>query len=132
MDAINDLPGSTINEKLRARLIGGETAGEPSQLGEALELLRSLPDAEDMEQIIDSTMRRIIDERAASRATGANGFDPASIPGVNVGARNLPPPRRESGRDRVEREERERVARVEALDSVHDPSIDRSAEYVSS
>ena len=40
-------------------------------------------------------------------------------------------PRRESGVERVQREKRERYERTAALDSVDDPSIDRSDEYVS-
>lgn len=41
------------------------------------------------------------------------------------------PPRRESGLERAQREKQERYERTAALDSVDDPSIDRSDEYVS-
>lgn len=61
-----------------------------------------------------------------------------SIPSAALpAAGNLPAPPtpnrpvRESGYERAQREKRERYDRTAALDSVDDPSIDRSDEYVS-
>lgn len=127
-EAMNALPGSTINDKLRGLLFDTKPADvvtAPALL-ETLELVRQLPDAEDIEQIVDAVMTRKIAERQAMRPAPANGFDPRTIPGVQVGAG-----RRETGQERAEREERERLARVQALDPVDDPSIDRSGEFCS-
>lgn len=76
---------------------------------------------------VDAVMQRKIDERTArSMSSQAPSTSSESIPGVQRGM-----PRRESGSERVARERREKLDRTAALDSVDDPSIDRSDEYVS-
>jgi hypothetical protein len=57
-----------------------------------------------------------------------------SVPSTIPTGRELPTPTRpirESGYEKAQREKRERYDRTAALDSVDDPSIDRSDEYVS-
>lgn len=126
--------GEAIDRAIsKARFSG--SADSPALL-EVLEHVRTmagtLPTAEGVEQVIDSTMRRIIDERKAERQPAGNGFDPRTVPGVQVGAQNTQP-RRESGSERVERERRERQNRTAALDpsSAGREDIDRSDEFVS-
>lgn len=134
-DAINALPGMTADDKLRGLLLAGPVGDSPALL-EILEHVRTmagtLPTADDLEQIIDSTMRKIIDERAAARQPATN-FDPRTIPGVQVGAQNLQP-RRESATERMTRERREKEERTAALDGsgAGREDIDRADEFVSS
>lgn len=59
------LPGKTINEGLRSLLVEG--SDQLAATLETLELVRSLPDAEQIETIIDAALQRKIEERAASR-----------------------------------------------------------------
>lgn len=142
-DWLNGLPGNSINGQLRGLMNSqnpspSAPAVGDTRLDEILEHVRSIaavmpddtiPDSDQMEMIIDVSMQRKIDERA-SRQSSQN-FNPATIPGVQTGTGNLPRPRRESGVERAQREDRERQDRVRALDSIDDPSIDRSGEFVS-
>lgn len=131
-EQIQALPGKTPNDKLRGLLAGKADSGVSGdlRLDEILEHVRSiaavmpdqtLPNSAQMEMIVDVTMQRKIDERAAAR-TGQGAFMSTPPPRF---------PRRETGVERTERESREAVQRVTALDSVDDPSIDRSPEFVS-
>lgn len=135
-EALNALPGKSVNEKLRLLLIDTAPAVsvtvfdredfEPSRIAicETLELVRSLPSVEDIEAIVDATMQRKIEERAASRppaSSGGAGYNPASIPGVHVAGdmasrsmRNtggeMVPTTRENG-DKIPYAEQQEIAR---------------------
>ena len=130
-EAIQGLPGKT-DDALRAILIEKRAeAWDEIRAGvaETLELVRGVPDA----VAIGEVVRGVIEEMKAARAANnGNPGGPAAIPGAVQGASNLPPrPVRESGSERAQRERRERQERAASLDSVDDESFDRGDDYVS-
>jgi hypothetical protein len=83
----------------------------------------SLP--EEVGEVLRMVVAELKSQRTQQPAPNG-GFSPTSVPGVH---RGLPP--RESSADRAMRERRERQDRAAGLDSIDDPSIDRSDDFVS-
>lgn len=117
------LPGKTPNDKLRALFFN-----EDRRLDEVLELVQS----------IAATIEEALHKPAPEQWTHPNGAPNVAelqqrINDMQGRASDVhsPPPCRESGNERMQRERQEKQERTAALDSVDDPSIDRSDEFVS-
>ena len=116
---VNGLPGS-INEALRELMSARGSSGDSLTLLEILEHTRTmaaeLPDAEQMQTIVEDALQRKIEERAVRPAEA--GYNPASVPGVQVGAHNLPPPRRLSFAEQREIDRKKHLETVASDDTI--------------
>lgn len=126
---LNDLPGKTLNDSLQLVMFEMAKWGLAKMNPKREEAPATAPavDLSGVNRRLD-WMTDKLDELLEIAQTVPQ--QPASVPGVQMGAGSLRP-RRETGTERAERERLERQQRAESLDSVSDPSIDRSDEFVS-
>lgn len=116
---------TTIDERTRDKIL--ELAVEKSQgrvVDEAVALLAEGKPKFDAGEIVEKldSLSRVVNEELVEQVAETLELV-SSIPGVARGAQNLQP-RRESGHDRVLRENREREARARARSSIgDDPSF---------
>ena len=88
-DWLVGLPGRSLNEAIeRLRTQNGAEIPHDTAISEILELVRSLPDATDIEGVLRNVIQEFRAARTSSVPPSASSSDPATIPGVS---RGMPP-----------------------------------------
>lgn len=126
--AVNALPGSTINDKLRGHLLNRKVTESPADSAALLEILEhvqtiaarmpdgQLLDAEHAAAIVEDTMQQKIDERKAQQPS--TGYDPRSVPGIQQGAPTIAAKYLRGDGSRMSYAERKQVDEREHLEVV--------------